>query len=215
MTDTEITTIRYRYPGEDWVEIDGDDYEIDYKTDGQCKNVTYYVRFSYFAAGQTGGCIKDENGNCRIYQSVTGRKAIVHNVQTDSPELLLPPPFWWDESEHGTWAEKQSGCYIFWRESDNSIYKKYASTSPSSSSGAIPGTISYKILRGDGKGDNCKTCIFKVFKQGEIVHEETRKECPQVELLDDKCPENTCKVDCGTHYCCYGSDGIAVSSFEK
>lgn len=32
---------------------------------------------------------------------------------------------------------------------------------------------------------------------------------------DDSCPENTCQVDCGTHYCCYGSDGIAVHSYLK
>ena len=29
------------------------------------------------------------------------------------------------------------------------------------------------------------------------------------------CPPNTCEVDCGNHICCYGSDGIAVSSFLK
>ncbi len=35
-----------------------------------------------------------------------------------------------------------------------------------------------------------------------------------VEVLDE-CPENTCEVDCHTHTCCYGSDGIAVHSFSK
>ncbi len=29
------------------------------------------------------------------------------------------------------------------------------------------------------------------------------------------CPPDTCAVDCGTHYCCYGSDGIARDSFPK
>lgn len=33
---------------------------------------------------------------------------------------------------------------------------------------------------------------------------------------DEKtCPPGTCQVDCGSVYCCYGSDGIAVSSFSK
>ena len=31
----------------------------------------------------------------------------------------------------------------------------------------------------------------------------------------NECPENTCKVDCGNHYCCYGSDGISVFAYEK
>ena len=29
------------------------------------------------------------------------------------------------------------------------------------------------------------------------------------------CPSNTCEVDCGDKYCCYGSDGIAVTSYLK
>ena len=32
---------------------------------------------------------------------------------------------------------------------------------------------------------------------------------------EEECPDNTCKVDCGEHYCCYGSNGIAVYSFLK
>lgn len=30
-----------------------------------------------------------------------------------------------------------------------------------------------------------------------------------------ECPENTCKVDCNTHYCCYNSEGISIESFAK
>lgn len=30
-----------------------------------------------------------------------------------------------------------------------------------------------------------------------------------------ECPENTCKVDCGEHYCCYNSSGVSVESFAK
>lgn len=33
--------------------------------------------------------------------------------------------------------------------------------------------------------------------------------------LVDQCPENTCKVDCGDHYCCYNADGISIYSFYK
>lgn len=29
------------------------------------------------------------------------------------------------------------------------------------------------------------------------------------------CPPNSCEVDCGDKYCCYGSDGIAVTSYLK
>ena len=33
--------------------------------------------------------------------------------------------------------------------------------------------------------------------------------------ITDQCPPDSCEVDCGTHICCYGSDGIAVHSFNK
>ena len=29
------------------------------------------------------------------------------------------------------------------------------------------------------------------------------------------CPENTCEVDCGIHFCCYDSNGITIESFAK
>ncbi len=30
-----------------------------------------------------------------------------------------------------------------------------------------------------------------------------------------ECPDNTCQVDCGEHYCCYQNDGISIYSFLK
>lgn len=39
---------------------------------------------------------------------------------------------------------------------------------------------------------------------------------PELFCLDDnECPPNTCKVDCGGHYCCYNSGGYSVHSFIK
>ncbi len=32
---------------------------------------------------------------------------------------------------------------------------------------------------------------------------------------ENRCPPNTCEVDCGNYICCYGSDGIAVISYLK
>ena len=31
----------------------------------------------------------------------------------------------------------------------------------------------------------------------------------------DECPENSCQVDCGEHYCCYNSQGISIHAFLK
>ncbi len=34
-------------------------------------------------------------------------------------------------------------------------------------------------------------------------------------LFTNQCPENTCRVDCGNHYCCYNSDGYSIYSYLK
>jgi hypothetical protein len=31
----------------------------------------------------------------------------------------------------------------------------------------------------------------------------------------ETCPPNTCQVDCGTHYCCYNSQGISIFNYMK
>lgn len=60
---------------------------------------------------------------------------------------------------------------------------------------------------------------FIVKNNGVTVFSRTDSSIPQIEtecvIQTNQCPENTCEVDCGTHICCYGSDGIAVHSFEK
>ena len=55
---------------------------------------------------------------------------------------------------------------------------------------------------------------FEVFSNQNIIFTRTDLEQPEVTLIG-VCPPNTCEIDCGTHVCCYGSDGIAVFSFEK
>ncbi|NJN74226.1 MAG: hypothetical protein HC799_16200 [Limnothrix sp. RL_2_0] len=32
---------------------------------------------------------------------------------------------------------------------------------------------------------------------------------------DEECPENTCRIDCGDHYCCYGCGGVPVLEIPK
>lgn len=52
--------------------------------------------------------------------------------------------------------------------------------------------------------------------QGENeVFSRTEEFFPVQVFLVENCPDNTCPVDCGTHICCYGSDGIAVSYYNK
>lgn len=63
-------------------------------------------------------------------------------------------------------------------------------------------------------------CSLKFFKLGQVVLEKEYDECPQVEVIcadeeQEECPPNTCSLDCGSHICCYNSQGIAVKSISK
>ena len=68
--------------------------------------------------------------------------------------------------------------------------------------------------------NNNNECRFTVFSGQQIIFQRTQWGCPEVELIETEdelvqCPEGTCQVDCGSVYCCYGSDGYAVDSFSK
>lgn len=58
-------------------------------------------------------------------------------------------------------------------------------------------------------------CDTRFYKNGEVIKAILGlRECPVIEKLN-QCPENTCRVDCGTHYCCYNSEGISTFSYLK
>lgn len=59
-------------------------------------------------------------------------------------------------------------------------------------------------------------CILRAYLEGVLVFNQLFDGCPYVEVIDQPvCPPDTCEVDCGTHVCCYGSDGVSVFNFSK
>jgi len=61
-------------------------------------------------------------------------------------------------------------------------------------------------------------CVFDARDaDGQLVYSETRLRCPSVSYYTpvNTCPPNTCRVDCGTRYCCYNSQGISVFNYTK
>lgn len=70
------------------------------------------------------------------------------------------------------------------------------------------------ILRGEAD------VTFSIYNKDILVFSETRnRSYPAVSTscksIIVECPSNTCKVDCGSVYCCYDSDGIAIASFNR
>ncbi len=58
---------------------------------------------------------------------------------------------------------------------------------------------------------------ISILKNGLVIQADSGISQPIVtwNCIGQGCPPGTCQVDCGNVYCCYGSNGIAVSSFSK
>ncbi len=78
-----------------------------------------------------------------------------------------------------------------------------------------------RIERWDGKPDNCggtneNQCKFTVSDNSGIIYNQTTAQCPTnvTASCGKKCPPNTCECRHGRKVCCYGADGIVVTSFD-
>lgn len=55
---------------------------------------------------------------------------------------------------------------------------------------------------------------FEIYLNNQMIFSRTETNNPEnIKVL--KCPSDTCVVDCGDKICCYGSDGIASTFFDK
>lgn len=196
----ETPIIRWTYPGEPQQQLEADEYDFI----GLREYAEWYVRYKRSATSSEEGIayfIYDGEPVAEIWRASDNRTMIA--VKGWSPQF----------------AEDYTGTYP-------PYYEEIKTAKP----GFIPigaNKIIYPdavIVRHEKRqfidwvrvgGD----VTFVVKNQGEIVFSRTDNEIPQVQTdcigQDDQCPENTCEVDCHTHICCYGSDGIAVHSFDK
>jgi hypothetical protein len=159
-------SIRWRYPGEDWQEILGDDYKINENLTGQCStkykaswitnvfgsntkcsNSSAVLFGPYNVWGPVSGVIfKNPRGNCGAYESMY---------------LLC----------HGLSSQPRKVDQIEFLIGSNSVLGRYANA------------INFQVVLDDNQPDNCGNCTFMVTKNGNIVHQETRSVCPEVEKL--------------------------------
>jgi len=59
------------------------------------------------------------------------------------------------------------------------------------------------------------TAQIKLFKDGQLIQTVERLNANVFGQIIESCPSGTCAVACGEIVCCYGSDGIAVTSFAR
>lgn len=206
--------IKYRYPGEEPKEIDGDDYS--FELSGAFCDSDNHFQIAYIEArseresdGQlyTDSSGVDNGGHAAggtqrsTFSSVSFTRKIITVTFTQSNgefyeryievNSAYPDGIWVSAS-----LRRIEHYYIF-RNSDGSIRK------------------TRKITPGSEWGCHEEGCLFKVFKEGEEIYRRTHLSCPEVGEVGEGCPEGTCEVECGDTICCYGSDGISVFNFPK
>ena len=213
--------LRYKYPNKGWVEIDGDDYTV--SSNSSRIQIVYkaVVKFVYRFWNS------DRNGS-NDYIDHLGTKKVSLVIKEEEKKIVGDPNLTFNNGRLTMWG--WIGSYnLEYKSVTGDILPIYFNSIPSLSQrqlgfdptqyrhgGMLLDTVildSFTLVA-DYSSEQI-SCILRIFKNGVNVLTKESSECPEVELLDDKCPPNTCKVDCDTHYCCYGSDGIAVSSFEK
>lgn len=227
---------RYRYsPQEKWTTVDGDDYLLE-PEQGSCYvgyNVTFDVtireHYYWFDDRETG--ITHDTRFSQDWEdyTVSHTFGIPPGYKIESPPFFLTvnpintrpkdggasgEPFWYAANEIRIWGVNINGS----RTGRNRTFRSYRvrDTTVHNAQRFLADSIrnvSYAPL--SPEPDDCaRNCVFKVFKEEELILELTRNTCPEVEEAVG-CPSGTCKVDCGSVCCCYGSDGIAVSSIPK
>ena len=196
--------IRYRYPGEEWVELDADNYTIRGTPN---ESTTYTINnWVYFKCKVYSGTRTDEEGLVhdpgRIWQ--IGLGGYFESIVGDDRQENIP--------EMNRYA-KICGTYV-------GIFNNYPARNCSLDSGRTNAFFDLTTLEVVDLTTSTATingCVFVAFKGPQYVFGRTNEEaCPEVEVIEDsQCPEGTCEVTCGDTICCYGSDGIAVTSFPR
>ncbi len=188
---------------------------------GKCPNTNYYLRYQ-------GAIIR--NGDFAYWTDPPVKKGLAHVDFPVSNLKLTANNIEINYREDGFlfhWSFDRKGLYPFGR---NKTYVVRVDT-PTESNKVIlvTNSMGIKLLRfepvngqincEEDRDEGSTKCEFKIFDtRGQVFAREfPDSSCPQVGVICDKerCPDNTCAVDCGDHICCYDNRGIAVKSIAK
>lgn len=174
--------VRWRYPDEDWQEIEADNYELEL-ANGQCP--TKYHLFGTYKVANLSNC------------TGTGYWRTSFAVHRDDAVSFIP-----ELDNQGDWAIKlTNGVFSklhprseedynknYLPDLRNFGFKNYQVDYPNRP--CINTNFPYgyevqstKLVRVDGQPDDCGDCTFTIRSNDEIVHQEIRDVCPEVEQL--------------------------------
>lgn len=186
--------IRWRYPNEEWQEIEADDYSLENEV-GACP--VLYHAFGTFISKNSTRC------NQVFYWKTKG------GVDGSTVESYLPVV-----TDYNQWALPLKNNRFFpVREINNNFYNNRTfvnggiSINYAAPEQACINDTGYsgghslnlvEILREDGQPDNCGDCTFKIFKNNQLVFEritDAEIGCPEVEKLDCRLSDEYKKIN--------------------
>lgn len=148
--------IRYRYSNEDWIYVDGDNYKLEQPL-GQCLCEPYDIRVFYTSKFAGSG----EQKASALLQNVLGQITSVSLIKNY-------------QNGFDIYAVAESNCKP--NGQSNKAIVVINGSAQEYSLDAVNIIKKYGI-------DNCGDCTFTVTRNGEIVHQEIRDICPEVEQL--------------------------------
>ena len=202
--------IRYRYPNGEWQNVDGDRYELITST----QNSNTGCCFNLCAVRVTWDEV-DRNTLEHQYSKSEG-KAIGYRVLANPNKPMFFEGSRSSDSGNGAGTASSMLLNLIDRDGVLSSIRFFRGNFPGATFFTEILESSVKVTFSDADSNNppCGTCVIKVYKNDNLIHENTNNVCPEVEEIQSNiCPENTCEVICGDTICCYDSNGIAVESF--
>lgn len=175
-------SVRYRYPGEEWTLVDGDDYQVSDNKLGQCSGAYYQV-----------------SGETQEYHSARPNEPISTFIALPIIQVrrILNPssPFHFDSPYPGH-TDLFQRAYIKYIDL-NGQEREHSTYGAANALWKDKQPSNIQIYRTNRNGrpfppgnDNCGNCRLTILNDGKIVHEEEREECPEVEKTGDKCVED-------------------------
>lgn len=199
-----VLKVRYRYPGEEWTEIDGDDYTTE--NSFNLASARYFVFGTFYSKNfSAGGC--NVTGYWRTASQTLSSQFNTFQPVKSGTSWILP-------LASGDSMPITNILNSQYNNNDISRYRyvitlQYLDRDAVCTNTTRPGygcdVIYTKVIREDGKPAT-SNCVFKVYKSGVIVHEETRSVCPEAEVFCEEtetCPPGTCECTNGNVTCCY------------
>lgn len=167
--------VRWRYSGEDWNEIKADNYTVN-QPSGQC-DTGYLLRGTFEGAYKISVYCR---GNLEWYSNP---RLPVPGAIIGFEERIISGLKKWVilyQRPGGSIQAYTNLIDIFYR---TEFYNR-TNCNSGGAWGWEGGFFSIdSIERADGQPDNCGDCVFTVYLDNQIVHQETRSECPEVEQL--------------------------------